>query len=183
MAGLGGTYAAALLVLVLSGVIMTMYAVVLRGPMLILESGVDVVTRTCELESKLSLSGSPYSIGSTIYVNLTNEGPRPVDVRNLDLIDVIVEYVPTGSDESTCERLPFLTQPDPQSKGWTITNITTSEGKPEIENPVDIPYFTRGFWDQGEIATLEINVPDLDPSEPILVVITSPSGSRVSIHI
>lgn len=183
MAGLGGVYSAAILVLVLSTAMMLIYGILVHYPVELLELGANYLEDHVKEGIKLDLEGSPEVSGSSIYVNLTNDGPGIILARDLERIDVIVEYRRTGTGDLLCEKLPFMEQLDPQSRGWTIISIFTSQGKGELVNPIDIPYFTKGAWDPGETAAFEIKVPLIDTSEPISVVISSPSGSRVTIQI
>ncbi|RLG42152.1 MAG: hypothetical protein DRN78_03450 [Thermoproteota archaeon] len=183
MAGLGGAYSAAILILVISIAMMLIYGILVRYPVELLELGVNYLEDHIKEEIKLDLEGNPEISGTSIYVNLTNDGPGTILARDLERIDVIVEYRREGTGALLCEKLPFMEQLDPQSKGWTIDSIFTPQGKGELVNPIDIPYFTKGAWDPGETAAFEINVPLIDASEPISVVISSPSGSKAVIQI
>lgn len=97
------------------------------------------------------LDTSQINSTTSMYASIVNRCCRPVNVKDLERMDVILVYRDGG--ETKCVWLPHdrsKTSPE----GWRPLNITY-EGGGELVNPSNIDLST-GFWDVGEELNIEI---------------------------
>ncbi|MCF8884784.1 MAG: hypothetical protein L4877_03205 [Aigarchaeota archaeon] len=130
----------------------------------VLEENLDKLSRIELIRMNISQNNATTSI----YVSIVNKCCKPIPVKDLAKLDVILVY--RNGEETKCIWLPY-DKSKISPEGWRPLNITYSNGR-ELVNPSNVDLST-GLWDVGEELNIEAWV-NLEIHGPLVIILHPP---------
>ncbi|MEM1943327.1 MAG: hypothetical protein QXO30_05255 [Candidatus Caldarchaeum sp.] len=101
-----------------------------------------------------------------VLVELTNNGPNDVRVRNLLSSDLFLIYFDTASNKKV-RYVEYLASTPPS---WRITEVRYGGFSGELLDPIDLVSGVEGVWNVGETLIAVVVVDEqVNPLMPVLV--------------
>ncbi len=174
MSGLGGIVVFALIATLSLTVIGYLTGVVRTGASIAAEINLMIQDEAAKSVGRLEIANlTILPDNTTIKAEIINKALKPIPVRDLNLMDIIIVYESWGNVRATW--IPYR-RDGGGVEGWRATNITHG-GSGEIINPSSQD-FTSGMWDPGETLHIEVW---LNPAYPAtgaaLLIASTPEGA------
>ncbi|MEM2555651.1 MAG: hypothetical protein QXD31_02260 [Candidatus Caldarchaeum sp.] len=108
--------------------------------------------------------------GRLIWVDITNEGPKDIRVKNLLASDLIVVYF----DNSSRRKVKWVGYQPNASNGlgrWYIAEVLTNGFPLELFDPIVLPAGVEGLWNKGETLRAVVELDEnFNTTLPVYVV-------------
>ena len=174
MSGLGGIVVFALIATISFTVIGYLAGVMRTGTSMAAEIVMMAREEAAKAVGRLEIGNlTKLPDNTTLRAEITNKALRPIQVRDLNLLDIILVYQTNNGVRTAW--IPYMPGGD-GAEGWRALEITHGDSG-EILNPAS-PDFTTGLWDPDETLHIEVW---LDPSHPavgeLLLIASTPEGA------